>query len=156
MKIWIASLILCLLACAVPVSAAQVVCPNPCVVGTGTPYSVAADHDGVNTEGFNLYLDTVKVGTVPVSALLTGVVTFKGLLGPAKGAHSLVMGAYNTDIDGTVNEAQSTALAFSSKKVPPGKPSNVRILVSLNPKTGVISLRVVNDDGESVLTGVSQ
>lgn len=97
-------------------------------VVAGAPYRVAADHNGVDTIGYRVYVDNVKVGNdLPLAALVAGVVTSVDLPGVARGAHTIQVAAYNED-----NEVKSDPLSFTAKKKAPGKPTNTRIVLVAN------------------------
>jgi hypothetical protein len=119
---------------------AQTVCSSPCTLTLGAAYSVAADHDGLNTTGYRVYVDGVKVGNdVPLSQLASGAVTISGLVAPGRGQHSLQVAAFNEDW-----ETKSDPFVFTVKKQPPGKPGNTRILIAVTAsENGSVSFKVI-------------
>jgi hypothetical protein len=74
MKVFL--LLLVLASGCVTVDAATVCTISPCHVRSGKAFSVSANHNGVNTTGYRLYMNSVVYLTQPVSALQNGVVTF--------------------------------------------------------------------------------
>ena len=119
---------------------AQTPCASPCVVEVGKAFSVLADHDGVNTTGYRLYLDNVKVGAdIPMSALVAGTVTISAGVGPARGSHTVQLAAFNAD-----GETRGVAFPFTTKLQAPTAPTNQRIIIGVTLRDGTITLEVLS------------
>jgi hypothetical protein len=95
-------------------------------VPTGATYQVQATHDGINTVGYRLYVDAVQVVDVPVSVLAAGKVTITAPALTTRGAHTVVMSAYNAD-----NESKSVPFAFTGVLPAPGAPGNITIIINI-------------------------
>lgn len=119
---------------------AQVVCPNPCTIDVGKSFSFAADHDGVNTTGYRVYLDGVKTGPdLLVSALQAGAITVT-LTAPARGSHALQLAAFNLD-----QETKSAPLTLVTRSPAPTAPTNLRItIVAQIARDGSVSFKIVD------------
>ena len=106
-------LLIVLLFVAAPV-AAQTSVPANAVL------TLAADHDGANTDGYRVYVDGVKVSDVPKTALVAGVLTATV---PAQkpGPHTVQLAAYNA-----VAEVKSDPVTFTALQTPL-KPSNLKL-----------------------------
>jgi hypothetical protein len=90
------------------------VCSQNCVVKRGTAFSLVADDDGIFVQGFRAYVDGTPVADLAVSALQPpGVITFS-FGGLSRGAHQLVVSAYNAS--GEVTSDPVTVTASSSGK----------------------------------------
>lgn len=89
----------------------------------GAQVTVAATHDGINTDWYELFLNGNLVQTLPVSSLASGEIRFPFTL-PARGNYTLVVRARNDD-----NEfADSDPLAFTTTRGKPNKPGKPRII----------------------------
>lgn len=126
--------------CATRGAGAQTVCPNPCALSVGQSYSVTADHDGANTTGYRLYVDSVKQGgDLLLTALQSGSVTVSALVASSRGTHTFQFSAFNEDA-----ESKGDPLSFTIKKPPPNKPTNHRIILAVSvAANGEISVKVV-------------
>jgi hypothetical protein len=111
------------------------------------PFSVAFDHDGANTVEYRVYLDGVKVLTLPVSALVNGSVTSSPITVTTAAAHSLTVSAFNAGAVGGPPEAISAALALTgcTNCGAPTAPKNLRIQI--------VATAALNSKGE--VTGVT-
>lgn len=87
-----------------------------------TPFTVQADHAGVDTVGYRLYVDSAMVQEKPVSALSGGVISFADADGLPKGSYGLQVSAYNAD-----GETKSDALTLVVTGTAPLAPINLRI-----------------------------
>jgi hypothetical protein len=113
----------------------------PPTVTVGQGFKIAADHDGVNTAGYRLYVDSAKVGVdIPLTALAAGTVTVDVPAIATRGAHALQLAAYNADA-----ETKSDPVAFQAVLASPSKPKNIRLIVILAMAAdGSVSFRVVD------------
>jgi hypothetical protein len=137
MKKYLLAIVLVLLT--VTSARAQTPCPNPCVMTVGQVYTLQADHDGVDTTGYRVYLDGLKTGAdLSMNALTSGVVTVSSLIAPARGAHTIQLAAFNED-----NEAKSDPLSFTTKRKAPGKPGGTRIVITAQLVNGEIKVQMV-------------
>jgi hypothetical protein len=106
-----------LLALAGPASA-----QTPDTVPAHQSFSVEFTHDGLNTTGYRVFVDGVKVGSdLPLSALTAGKVT-ASVAGVPRGAHTVQVSAFNLDA-----EAKSAALPFTAVDPTPATPTNLTI-----------------------------
>jgi len=93
-------------------------------VTAGKAFKVVALHDGVDTVGYRVYVDGVKVGAdVGAAALVGGSVTLDVPAIAAQGAHTIQVAAFNGG-----GEARSPALAFSVVPTVPNAPTGLRII----------------------------
>lgn len=125
---------------------AQSACSANCTLVVGDSFTLQADHDGVNTIGYRVFVDNAKVGSdVPMTALTSGVVSVSSLIAPARGAHTIQLAAFNED-----NEVKSDPLSFTSKKKAPGKPGAPRVIITASlAQDGSIRFKVTTvDDAE--------
>jgi hypothetical protein len=113
---------------------AQTVCTSNCVVLRDEPFSVAATHDAVETDGYRVRFNGTIVADVAAATVWTnGTVTVPFQTGWATaGNYSVTMAAYNRDIDGSIAETVSTTLALTvrSRRAPPGQVTNLRIVTA--------------------------
>lgn len=130
--------------------AAQTACPAPCSLTVGQTFSLNATHDGANTTGYRVYLDGVKVGAdLPLSALTSGSVSVAALVAPARGSHTVQLGAFNPD-----SETKSDPLSFTTTLPAPSKSGPVRIVITVTTaEDGSMQFRIVGI--EPVPGGVS-
>jgi hypothetical protein len=102
----------------------QLIAQSAPSVPTNTPFRVVANHDGVATTGYRVYLDTVKHGAdIPVSARTNGEVTFNIAGIPAAGPHRVEVSAFN-------DAGESARLPLAFHVGPPNVPSGVRIVIT--------------------------
>ncbi len=98
-------------------------------VRKSTPFSVAADHSGVDVDGFRLYLNGKVLATK--TAAETGcagtacVPTFPVVGGLGTGTYTFYMEAFNADA-----AASSTTLTLTVTPGPPSAPGQLRIIKS--------------------------
>lgn len=92
-------------------------------------FGVEADHDGVDTDYYDVKIDGALVKTLTTAQALTGTVArVGGLVAPATaGSHTITMTARN--VDG--GSAESDPLAFTVLKGQPAKPGKPRINTGL-------------------------
>lgn len=83
------------------------------------PYHVAADHDGIDTDSYDLRIDGTSRATQPVSALANGSIVFTDLAEANIGLHTWAIVAI-----GPGGEAVMDAFPFDCVAVIPGKPTN--------------------------------
>jgi hypothetical protein len=93
-------------------------------VARNQPFHVQADHDGVDTETYELKIDGAVVATEPVANLQTGVITFDNVMVTQVGNHTAAVNAV-----GPAGSAESDPLPFDVVPGKPGKPTNVRLTV---------------------------
>lgn len=96
---------------------------SPCPVQTNKPFVAAADHDGVDTADYRLYVNGSIALTLPVSSLANGVIQF---------AVTLPRGTFVLYIE-AVGEGGASAGASLTVVSTPGKPktpANFRIITS--------------------------
>lgn len=111
---------------ALPASA-QTTCSVNCVLTAGVPFTAAATHDGLNTTGYRVYIDTVKVGAdLPLTALQSGTVTFGPFVAPARGTHTIQLSAFNPDI-----ETKGDLFTFTTVLPAPAKPGPLRLIFTV-------------------------
>jgi hypothetical protein len=91
-------------------------------ISKSTPFTVQADHAGVDTVGYRLYVDGAMAQEKPVAALVSGVISFADADGLPKGSYSLEVSAFNDD-----GETKSEALTLVVTGTAPGAPVNLRI-----------------------------
>ena len=96
-------------------SAQAVVCnTSPCVVQLNKPFTAMADHDGVDTSIYRLYVNGQKVQEQPVTILANGVITFPPMSLTAKGDFIIYVEA--------VGDGGATSGSTLTLTVQPGKP----------------------------------
>lgn len=113
------------LACLLVLCAAPVFAQAPQVIAN-QPFRIAADHDGVDTDGYRLYVDGAQVGSdIPVSARVNGtlVVDVPGL---ARGSHTLALGAFNEG-----GEGRSQPFTFEAVRRAPTAPTGLRLAITV-------------------------
>ena len=88
----------------------------------GTPFTVSADHDGLDTLAYRLYVDGVQVQEKPASALSAGVIAFADADGLPKGSYGIEVSAVNDD-----GEAKSELFTLIITGRAPNAPVNLRI-----------------------------
>ena len=106
---------------------------------TGQAYTLSADHDGVNTTSYRIYVDDVQVGAdLPVASLANGTLTTTALPALTEGTHAIVLAAV-----GPGGETKSDPLAITVTVPAPSKPTNLRItaVVSIG-ADGQVQLRI--------------
>ena len=132
MRAKLAMLCLCL-ALGALVAAQSVPPPNAAFV-------LAFDHNGVDTTGYRLFVDNVKVGAdLPVSALQAGSASFN-VPGVGPGPHSIRVTAF-----GPGGETSSAALTFTVPQLPPTAPTNLRITLAVSiAKDGTVKAEVTS------------
>ena len=82
------------------------------------PFTVAADHDGVDTTTYNLYQNGVKVQIKDVSALVAGTIAFdRYVAGLAKGTY-----VFYVEAVGPGGVTASDTLTLTVTPGPPKKP----------------------------------
>ena len=86
------------------------------------PFHVLADHDGAETDTYDLKIDGNVVASQPVSALQAGTVMFSNVIVTTVGSHMASVVAV-----GLSGSAESDPLPFAVVPGVPGKPTNVRI-----------------------------
>lgn len=100
-------------------------------VPAGAPLTLLADHDGVNTAGYGVYLCSgvvadcaTRLGTsLPAAARVNGVVTVP-IPAQVRGTYTIQLGAFNADNLIT----KSAALTFRAVAALPNPPTNLRIV----------------------------
>lgn len=92
------------------------------MIAKATPFTVSADHDGVETTGYRLYVDGSQVQEKPASALSAGVITFADSDGLPKGSYDLEVAAFNED-----GETKSLPLTLIVMGKAPTAPINLHI-----------------------------
>lgn len=116
-------------------------------VNVGQAFGVQADHDGVNTQGYKLYLCAGAVTTcntlqqqAPATARnAQGVVSFATVAGlTTRGTYTLQASAFNAD-----NETRGAVLVFDVKLPPPSAPSNIRIMAVQTTADGRTIMRLL-------------
>lgn len=113
---------------------AQTVCTANCVVLRDEPFSVQADHNAVDTDGYRVRLNGTIVVDAPAATVWTnGVVTIpfsNGLQNP--GTFAVTVAAYNRDLDGSIAETVSAVISLTirSRRAPPGQVTNPRIVTA--------------------------
>ncbi len=88
-----------------------------------TTFKVAADHDGLDTDGYRVYLNGGLWQTVPVASLVAGVVTFDFPTGLIKGTYVIYVEAFST-----AGAASSTTVTLTVTSGNPTPPRNPRIV----------------------------
>jgi hypothetical protein len=113
---------------------AQTVCTSNCVVLRDEPFSVQANHDAVETDGYRVRFGSTIVADVPTATVWTsGVVTVPFQAGVSTpGTFAVTLSAYNRDLDGSIAETTSTAITLTvrSRRAPPGQVTNPRIVTA--------------------------
>jgi hypothetical protein len=116
------------------VGQAQTVCTANCVVLRDEPFSVAATHDAVETDGYRVRFNGTIVADASSSQVWTnGTVTVPFTTGWANaGTFTVTMSAYNRDIDGSIAEtvSQTLSLTVRSRRAPPGQVTNLRVVTA--------------------------
>lgn len=92
----------------------------------GQNVTVAATHDGLNTDWYELYMNGSLVSSAPVNSLANGEIRFPFTI-PARGSYTITVRARNDDQE----FADSDPLAFTSTKGKPNKPGKPRIITAL-------------------------
>ncbi len=88
-----------------------------------TPFKVAADHDGADTDGFKLYLNDAVWQAKAVTDLVAGIIQFDLPVGLAKGVYVIYIEAYST-----LGVAKSTTITLTVTTGNPSPPRNIRIV----------------------------
>jgi hypothetical protein len=116
-----------LVASAVPVGAQTV---DPVPFQANKAFRVSADHDGLVTASYRLYIDGAWVLSQDVTQLAGGVITFS-LGGLPKGVHVFYVEAIGTEQDivtGAFYAVASETLTVTFVAGKPNKPVNLRIV----------------------------
>jgi hypothetical protein len=92
-------------------------------VKANQPFDYAMDHDGVDTDGYTLYLNTATHASLPASALVNGTVMFRFPNGLPKGTYTFIGRAW-----GSGGEGLAPALDLSVTAGNPSNPRNPRII----------------------------
>jgi hypothetical protein len=133
---------------------AQTTCAANCVLTVGQSFTLVADADPVNTTGYRIYMDGVKQGVdLPLSALQAGSITVAAIVAPARGSHTLIVSAFNPDV-----ESKSDPFTFTTIMAPPKKPGNLRLLFTvILAEDGTIQFKFLGIDAftDGVLAGAS-
>ena len=105
---------------------AQSVCTESCVITRGEPFTIAWDHDGLNTTEYRLYVNGTFVPETIQFA--NGVVTIPNPTGVdpgiVAGTYTLVLGAVNPQ--GEARSAPLTVIVQDAATVP-NTPTNGRV-----------------------------
>lgn len=120
---WIVVIVVLLLLGTASVAEAQTVCnTSPCGIQANKPFQVAADHDGVETLAYRLYVNGTILQTLPVTALQTGVITFS--------VPSLPRGTYVIYVEaiGDGGAASGSDLTLNATPGKPKAPTNTRTI----------------------------
>lgn len=86
-----------------------------------TPFDVAADHDGVDTDAYEIRVNTALMGTLPVTALTNGTVMFPFNQGLPRGTYTITVTAVGPGGTGV-----SDPLSLSVTAGNPSNPRNIR------------------------------
>jgi hypothetical protein len=106
-------------------SAQTVTCSvSPCSIQTNKPFQAQADHDGIDTDSYRLYVNGQLIATLPVANLTGGVISFS-LSGLAKGTYTLFIEAAG---EGGVTASDTLTVVATPGK--PKKPLGIRIVTS--------------------------
>jgi hypothetical protein len=118
------ALVAILIACAsVSAHAQTVTCSvSPCSIQTNKPFQAQADHDGIDTDSYRLYVNGQLIATLPVANLTGGVISFS-LSGLAKGTYTLFIEAVG---EGGVTASDTLTVVATPGK--PKKPMAMRIV----------------------------
>jgi hypothetical protein len=124
-RVLVACVVAALLLVAAAASEAQTgVCTtSPCAVQKAKAFHALADHDGIDTTGYRLYVNGAVEQTVPLSALVNGVVTFSVAAGLPVGTHVIYIEAFG---EGGAEASTTLTLVVSPGK--PKAPVNLRVL----------------------------
>lgn len=87
-----------------------------------TPFTMVADHDGIDTSAYNLKVNTQLAATLPVTALANGTIRFPFPQGLPRGSYTLIIEA--TGEGGTT---PSSPLSLTVTAGNPNAPRNPRI-----------------------------
>jgi len=90
----------------------------------GQPFSFAFDHNGIDTDGYQIFINTAAVATIPVTALVNGTVTHPFPQGLQKGTYVFTATAFGPGGD----SAQSLPLNLSVTAGNPSAPGQGRII----------------------------
>lgn len=124
MKTFVLALVLL---CAPVLAQAQTTCAANCVLTVGQSFTLVGDADTVNTTGYRIYMDGVKQGAdLPLSTLQAGSITVAAIVAPTRGTHTLILSAFNPDV-----ESKSDPFTFTTIMAPPKKPGNLRLLFTV-------------------------
>lgn len=93
-----------------------------------TPFQVAADHDGLDTDSYRIYLNGTVWQTKLVTALVSGVITFDFPVGLAKGIDVIYIEAIGP---GGVTGSDTLTLTVTPGQ--PKKPLNIRLIKTATP-----------------------
>lgn len=92
-------------------------------VKQNTPFQAAADHDGLDTDSYRIYVNGAVFNTLPVTALTNGTITFDFPAGLTKGTYVLYVEAVGP---GGVTGSDTLTLTVTPGQ--PKKPLNIRII----------------------------
>ena len=87
------------------------------------PFDFLFDHDGIDTDGYTLYINTAQFTTVPVSQLTNGTITIAFPNGMPKGTYNFVAEAFGPGGVGT-----GSPLTLDVTAGNPSAPRNPRII----------------------------
>jgi hypothetical protein len=88
-----------------------------------TPFKVAADHDGADTDGFKMYLNGAVWQAKAVTDLVAGIIQFDLPVGLMKGVYVIYIEAYSTTGAGA-----STTVTLTVTTGNPAPPRNLRVV----------------------------
>jgi hypothetical protein len=95
-------------------------------IEAGKQFTLAATHDGVNVDGFRVYVDGAQAAPdIPASAVVSGTVTSAPLAGLTPGSHTLQMSAFNA-----IGEVKSAPLLISAITLPTA-PTGLKITLTV-------------------------
>lgn len=86
-------------------------------------FKVAADHDGLDTDSYRIYVNGAVFNTLPETALVAGVITFSFPAGLVKGTYVIYIEAI-----GPGGVTASDTLTLTVTPGPPKKPLNIRVI----------------------------
>lgn len=92
-------------------------------VKQNTAFKVAADHDGLDTDSYKIYVNGAVFNTLPVTALVSGVITFDFPAGLVKGTYTIYIEAIGP---GGVTASDTLTLTVTPGN--PHKPLNIRVI----------------------------
>lgn len=89
-----------------------------------TPFHLAFNHDGIDTDGYTIYLNTAVSATKSITDLVNGTVTHFYSTGLTKGSYTFIVRAFGEG----GSSADSLPLTASVTAGNPSAPGQVRII----------------------------
>lgn len=112
---------------------------TPSEIEVGKPATITFNHDGQNTSGYRVFIDSQQVGQdIPISALVTGTVTTSTVVA-TRGTHTVGAQAFNPD-----RASNIVTVPFTAVLPKPTDPVNLKIQIAISvAEDGTVTFKVV-------------